>query len=46
MENIINFAYSGVIRIDEKNAQNILTCAIYLQLDPVRDACVDFLISR
>lgn len=46
MKSLINFAYSGTIKIDDDNVQDVLTAANYLQLNKVRDVCVQFLISR
>ena len=43
LENLINFAYSGTIRIDTANCQSIMMGASFLQLNKVRDACADFL---
>uniref|UniRef100_T1GHS7 BTB domain-containing protein n=1 Tax=Megaselia scalaris TaxID=36166 RepID=T1GHS7_MEGSC len=45
LETLINFAYSGKIRIDNHNVQNLMVGASFLQLNKVRDACADFLIE-
>lgn len=46
LENLINFAYSGTVKIDNQNVQSLMVGASFLQLNKVRDACADFLISR
>lgn len=46
LEHLINFAYSGTIRIDTTNCQNIMIGASFLQLIKVRDACAQFLIQK
>lgn len=46
LENLINFAYSGTVKIDNQNVQSLMVGASFLQLSKVRDACADFLISR
>lgn len=46
LDNLINFAYSGHIRIDSSNCQSVMIGASFLQLNKVRDACADFLISK
>lgn len=46
MENLINFAYSGSIRIDTNNCQSIMIGASFLQLIKVRDACAQFLVQK
>jgi kelch-like protein 18 len=46
LDNLINFAYSGQIRIDTSNCQSIMIGASFLQLNKVRDACAGFLISK
>lgn len=43
LENLINFAYSGTIRINTTNCQSIMIGASFLQLSKVRDACAQFL---
>lgn len=43
LENLINFAYSGTIRINTSNCQSIMIGASFLQLTKVRDACAQFL---
>lgn len=43
LENLINFAYSGSIRINTSNCQSIMIGASFLQLIKVRDACALFL---
>ncbi|KAI9579963.1 kelch-like protein 18 [Glossina fuscipes] len=46
LESLINFAYSGQVRIDNQNVQSLMVGASFLQLLKVRNACADFLISR
>ena len=46
LEHLINFAYSGSIRIDTQNCQSIMIGASFLQLNKVRDACAQFLIQK
>lgn len=46
LENLINFAYSGTVKIDNQNVQSLMVGASFLQLMKVRDACADFLITR
>lgn len=46
LESLINFAYSGVVKIDNQNVQGLMVGSSFLQLNKVRDACADFLISR
>lgn len=46
LEHLINFAYSGSIRIDTANCQSIMIGASFLQLNKVRDACAQFLIQK
>lgn len=46
LESLINFAYSGAVKIDNQNVQMLMVGASFLQLNKVRDACADFLISR
>ena len=43
LEALINFSYSGKIKIDSDNVQNLLVGSSYLQLSKVREACADFL---
>lgn len=43
---IINYAYSGSIRIDINNCQSLMIGASFLQLNNVRDACAEFLIKK
>jgi len=43
MEQLIDFAYTAVIRIDENNVQTILPAACLLQLKEIQDACCEFL---
>ncbi|XP_037945290.1 kelch-like protein 18 [Teleopsis dalmanni] len=45
LENLINYAYSGQVRIDIQNVQSLMVGASFLQLTKVRNACADFLIS-
>lgn len=45
-ELLINFAYSGTVKIDNQNVQTLMMGAAFLQLNKVRDACADFLASR
>ncbi|XP_055379108.1 kelch-like protein 18 [Condylostylus longicornis] len=46
LESLINFAYSGQVRIDSSNVQGLMVGASFLQLNKVRNACADFLIER
>lgn len=46
LEDLINFAYSGTVKIDNHSVQNLMVGASFLQLNKVRDACADFLVSR
>lgn len=46
LESLINFAYSGTVKIDNQNVQGLMMGAAFLQLHKVRDACADFLVSR
>lgn len=46
LEILINYAYSGCVRIDTLNCQSIMIGASFLQLNNVRDACANFLIKK
>lgn len=46
LEHLINYAYSGCIRIDINNCQSLMIGASFLQLNKVRDACAEFLIRK
>lgn len=46
LEALINFSYSGSVKIDNQNCQGLMMGASFLQLNKVRDACADFLISK
>ncbi|KAL7645652.1 UNVERIFIED_CONTAM: hypothetical protein RMT77_004038 [Armadillidium vulgare] len=46
LEALINFAYSGKIKIDSENVQSLLVGSSFLQLTEVREACGDFLKRR
>lgn len=46
LETLINFSYSGIVKIDNQNVQGLMVGAAFLQLTKVRNACADFLISR
>lgn len=46
LESLINFAYSGMVKIDNQNVQSLMMGSAFLQLNKVRDACANFLISR
>lgn len=46
LETLINFAYTGTVKIDNQNVQTLMVGAAFLQLNKVRDACADFLVSR
>ena len=46
LESLINFAYSGKVKIDSSNVQSLLVGASFLQLAKVREACADFLKHR
>uniref|UniRef100_A0A182K5Y3 Kelch-like protein diablo n=1 Tax=Anopheles christyi TaxID=43041 RepID=A0A182K5Y3_9DIPT len=43
LESLINFAYSGLVKIDTQNVQSLMVGASFLQLNEVRDACAKFL---
>ena len=43
MEQLIDFAYTAVIRIDETNVQIVLPAACLLQLTEIQQACCEFL---
>ena len=43
MEQLINFAYTAVIKIDETNVQTILPAACLLNLTEIQEACCEFL---
>lgn len=42
LESLINYVYSGQVRIDNQNVQNLMVGASFLQLSNVRDACASF----
>lgn len=46
LEHLVNYAYSGSIKIDSLNCQSIMIGASFLQLNRVRDACAKFLTER
>lgn len=46
LESLINFAYSGCVKIENQNVQTLMVGAAFLQLNNVRDACAEFLVSR
>lgn len=46
LESLINFAYSGVVKIDNANVQGLMIGASFLQLTQVRDACANFMIAK
>lgn len=46
LEALINFAYSGRVKIHSGNVQSLLVGSSFLQLQLVRDACCDFLKKR
>lgn len=46
LEALINFSYSGTVKIDSQNVQALMVGASFLQLNKVRDACANFLISK
>ncbi|KAA0203204.1 hypothetical protein HAZT_HAZT000757 [Hyalella azteca] len=46
LESLINFAYSGKIKIDGDNVQSLLVGSSFLQLLQVKEACANFLINR
>ncbi|XP_077983153.1 kelch-like protein 20 [Glandiceps talaboti] len=43
MNDLINFAYTAEIKINEHNVQNLLVCSNLVQLTGVRNACCEFL---
>lgn len=46
LEHLINYAYSGSIKINSLNCQSIMIGASFLQLNRVRDACAKYLTDR
>uniref|UniRef100_A0A6A7FTI1 Kelch-like protein diablo n=3 Tax=Hirondellea gigas TaxID=1518452 RepID=A0A6A7FTI1_9CRUS len=46
LESLINFAYSGKIKIDAENVQSLLVGASFLQLIQVKEACACFMKHR
>ena len=42
-EQLIDFAYTGSIRIDETNVQTVLPAACLMQLTEIQEACCEFL---
>lgn len=46
VELLINFAYTSKVAISIENAQSLLLAADILQLNQVKDACVEFLSKR
>ena len=42
-EQLIDFAYTGSIRIDETNVQTVLPAACLMQLAEIQEACCEFL---
>lgn len=43
VEDLIDFAYSGKISIEERNVQTLLPAACLLQIQEIQDNCCDFL---
>ncbi|XP_013777569.1 kelch-like protein 18 [Limulus polyphemus] len=46
LEALINFAYSGKVKIHTNNVQSLLVGASFLQLGKVREACCEYLKKR
>lgn len=46
LEALINYAYSGSIKIDQLNCQSIMIGASFFSLNRVRDACAKYLTER
>jgi kelch-like protein 18 len=46
LEALINYAYSGSVKIDSTNCQSIIIGASFLQLDRVQNQCAEFLMKR
>lgn len=46
LEILVNFSYTGRVKINETNVQSLMVGSSYLQLIKVRDACADFLKRR
>ena len=46
LETLINFAYSGRVTISLHNVQSLMLASSFLQLNRVRDACAEFLMTR
>ncbi|XP_077290928.1 kelch like family member 18 [Arctopsyche grandis] len=46
LESLVNFAYTGCVKINDSNIQPLMVGSSYLQLNQVRDACADFLKRR
>lgn len=46
IESLINFAYSGKLRITIHNVQSLMVGANFLQLSALVDACCAYLKSR
>ena len=45
-ESLLNFVYTGEIKISEGNVQSIITSASYFQLDNVKIFCSQFISQR
>ena len=45
IESIVQYAYTGVVEIDEFNVQSILYASALLQIDVVKQACCEFLLK-
>uniref|UniRef100_A0A0K0ECG8 BTB domain-containing protein n=1 Tax=Strongyloides stercoralis TaxID=6248 RepID=A0A0K0ECG8_STRER len=46
MEAIINFAYTGRIKISERNVEDVASAASYLQIPILLDHCVNYMTRR
>uniref|UniRef100_A0A0N4ZNF7 BACK domain-containing protein n=1 Tax=Parastrongyloides trichosuri TaxID=131310 RepID=A0A0N4ZNF7_PARTI len=46
MEAIINFAYTGKIKINESNVEDVASAASYLQISILLDHCVNYMTRR
>lgn len=45
IELIVQYAYTGVVEIDEFNVQSVLYASALLQIDKVKQACCEFLLK-
>lgn len=45
IELLVQYAYTGVVEIDEFNVQSVLYASALLQIDKVKEACCEFLLK-